>query len=165
MDPRLDIRPIRDSDDAAVAAIIRNVMPEFGASGPGFALHDAEVDVMSRSYDRPGAAYFVVSDGIRVLGGGGVAPLDGGEPGICELRKMYFLPELRGRGAGKALLERCITVARALGYRRCYLETLARMTTARSLYQSFGFQPLCGPLGKTGHFGCDSYFALDLLRT
>jgi putative acetyltransferase len=162
VDPLLEIRLIRRDDDAAVASIIRTVMPEFGASGPGFAITDAEVDAMSSSYARPGAAYFVVSDGARVLGGGGVAALDGGDADTCELRKMYFLPELRGRGAGRALLERCLVTARALGYRRCYLETLERMTTARALYQQFGFKPLCERLGKTGHFGCDSYFALDL---
>ena len=162
MDPLLEIRPIRASDDSAVAGIIRTVMPEFGASGPGFAILDPEVDGMSASYARPRAAYFVVSDGARVLGGGGVAALDGGDADTCELRKMYFLPELRGRGAGRALLERCLGTARELGYRRCYLETLERMTTARALYLQFGFKALCAPLGKTGHFGCDSYFALEL---
>ena len=40
------IRPIEPRDDAAMAAIIRAVMPEFGADGPGFAIHDAEVDTM-----------------------------------------------------------------------------------------------------------------------
>ena len=41
------IRPVRPGDDAAVAAIIRTVMPEFGADGPGFAIHDPEVSAMS----------------------------------------------------------------------------------------------------------------------
>ena len=69
----LSIRPIRREDDAAIAAIIRTVMPEFGAKGPGFAINDPEVDHMTAGYERPRAAYFVVegSDG-RVLGGGGV---------------------------------------------------------------------------------------------
>jgi putative acetyltransferase len=170
VDATLSIRPIRAADDAAVAAIIRTVMPEFGANGPGFAINDPEVDRMSAAYARARAAYFVVTDGERgdervgdrILGGGGIAPLDGGDEHICELRKMYFLPEARGRGAGAALLERCLGVARDFGYARCYLETLARMDAARKLYARFGFQPLCGPLGKTGHFGCDSYYAVDL---
>lgn len=72
----LDFRPIRPEDDAAVATLIRTVMPEFGADGPGFALHDAEVDAMSAAYSKPGAAYFVVvDDADRILGGGGFAPL------------------------------------------------------------------------------------------
>ncbi len=158
----LSFRPITPADDAAVAAIIRAVMPEFGADGPGFAIHDPEVGHMSAAYARPGAAFFVVCEGERVLGSGGVAPLDGGEPGVCELRKMYFLPELRGRGAGKALLEHCLATARALGYRRCYLETLERMTDARRLYEKFGFKALCSQRGATGHFGCDRYYELEL---
>ncbi len=107
------IRPIEPRDDDAVADLIRGVMPEFGADGPGFAIHDAEVDAMAATYARPGRAYFVVElDGI-VCGGGGIAELVGGDPDVCELRKMYFLPRLRGRGAGHALLMRCLAEARA----------------------------------------------------
>ncbi|MCU1280304.1 MAG: yjgM2 [bacterium] len=162
MDPRLTIRPIRASDDVAVAAVIRDVMPEFGAKGPGFAINDPEVDFMSAAYARPRAAFFVVTDGDRVIGGGGIAPLENGDDRTCELRKMYFLPEARGRGAGAALLERCLGAARSFGYATCYLETLARMDAARKLYAKFGFRTLCAPMGNTGHFSCDSYYALDL---
>jgi putative acetyltransferase len=163
MDPLLTIRPIVAGDDAAVAAIIRSVMPEFGAKGPGFAINDPEVDHMSAAYARPRAAFFVVTDdGGRVIGGGGVAPLENGDDKTCELRKMYFLPEARGRGAGAALLQRCLVAARSFGFATCYLETLARMDAARKLYARFGFRPLCAPMGNTGHFSCDSYYALDL---
>ena len=159
------LRPIRPTDDAAVAAIIRSVMPEFGACGPGFAINDAEVDCMSASYNRPGSRYFVIDDGVSVLGGGGIAPLTEIEPGApptCELRKMYYLPEARGRGLGRQMISTCLTAARELGYQRCYLETLTGMDTAQHLYQSFGFQILCAPLGNTGHFSCDRYYLLGL---
>lgn len=161
-DPDLHIRPIRPTDDAAVADIIRSVMPEFGASGPGFAIHDPEVSAMCAAYDRPGAAYFVVEVDGRVLGGGGVAPLDGGPEGVCELRKMYFLPELRGRGAGAALMAHCLDAARTLGHRQCYLETLRGMDSAQKLYERTGFRRLDGPMGATGHFGCNRFYLLDL---
>jgi putative acetyltransferase len=156
-------RPIRPEDDAAVAAIIRRVMPEFGADGPGFAIHDPEVDHMCAAYSGQGAAYFVVEgEGGQVLGGGGIAPLLGGEPGVCELRKMYFLPEARGRGLGQALLKQCLEVAGLLGYHTCYLETLTGMDQAIRLYRKLGFKPLCSPLGRTGHGGCDHWFTLEL---
>ena len=159
----LSFRPIQPQDDVAMAALIRAVMPEFGADGPGFAIHDPEVDHMSAAYTIPGAAYFVVVDeGDRVLGGGGIAALMGGEPGVCELRKMYFLPEARGQGAGENLLRHCLRTARALGYHTCYLETLTGMDQAIRLYKKLGFKPLCAPLGRTGHGGCDHWFALDL---
>jgi putative acetyltransferase len=159
----LTSRPIQPQDDAAVAAIIRQVMPEFGADGPGFAIHDPEVDHMSAAYSAPGAAYFVVigEDG-QVVGGAGVAALEGGEPDVCELKKMYFLPSARGKGMGEALLRQCLEAARNLGYRACYLETLSGMNQAIHLYTKLGFQPLCSPLGRTGHGGCDHWFAREL---
>jgi putative acetyltransferase len=156
-------RPIRPEDDAAVAAIIRQVMPEFGADGPGFAIHDPEVDHMAAAYSVPGAAYFVVVDESgRVVGGAGIAALEGGDPGVCELRKMYFLPETRGKGLGEAMLRHCLGVAKQLGYRTCYLETLSGMDQAIHLYKKVGFKPLCSPLGRTGHGGCDHWFAREL---
>jgi putative acetyltransferase len=163
-DESLLIRPISPDDDAAVAAVIRRVMPEFGACGAGFAINDPEVDHMARAYDRPGAAYYVVEDGPTglVIGGGGVAPLDQGEPDTCELRKMYFLPRARGRGAGARMLQTCLARARALGYRRCYLETLTGMDTAQRLYEKFGFARIAGAMGATGHFGCDRFYLLAL---
>ena len=156
------IRPIEPRDDAAVAAIIRTVMPEFGACGEGFAINDAEVDTMCESYSQPRCAYFVVDLDGRVLGGGGVAPLAGGDPELCELRKMYFLPELRGLGAGRDLIEQCLSTARELGFKRCYLETLENMYAARALYEKVGFEPIDCPLGDTGHYGCDAFYIRDL---
>ena len=158
----IKIRPIEPRDNAVVAAIIRAVMPEFGADGPGFAIHDAEVDGMCAAYAQPSRAYFVVErDGV-VIGGGGIAPLENAEPDVCELRKMYFLPEARGIGAGKAMMQRCLDAARALGFGRCYLETLTGMDGAQALYQRSGFTPLRAPMGGTGHFGCDRFFIRDL---
>ena len=156
------IRPIRPVDDPEIARIIRTVMPEFGADGPGFAIHDAEVNGMYAAYTGPRASYFVVAEGDRVLGGGGVAPLAGADEGVCELKKMYFLPEARGRGVGRALLERCLAAAREHRYRTVYLETLSGMTDAQKLYQKLGFQRIDGPMGKTGHFGCNTFYTLSL---
>jgi putative acetyltransferase len=156
------IRPIAPGDDAAIAAIIRAVMPEFGAVGDGFAINDPEVDWMSRAYGTPRSAYFVVErDGI-VLGGGGVAPLEGGPDDTCELRKMYFLPAARGLGAGNAMMARCLEAARGFGFARCYLETLCGMDAAMKLYERSGFHRIDAPLGATGHGGCDSFYLRDL---
>lgn len=159
---RLQIEPITQADDAQVAAIIRAVMPEFGASGCGFAINDPEVDWMSRAYAGPRSAYFVLRRDGRVLGGGGVAPLEGGGADTCELRKMYFLPEARGLGAGAAMMERCLEAARTFGFRRCYLETLTGMDAAMRLYERSGFRRIDGPMGATGHGGCNTFYLRDL---
>ena len=156
------IRPIQARDDAAIAAIIRTVMPEFGATGCGFAINDPEVDWMHRAYSRPRCAYFVVEREGRVVGGGGVAPLDGGDEDVCELRKMYFLPEARGIGAGAAMMDRCLAAAREIGFRRCYLETLTGRDAAMRLYERSGFRRIPGAMGATGHGGCNTFYLLDL---
>ena len=156
------IRPITHNDNASMAAIIRRVMPEFGAGGRGFAMHDAEVDGMHEAYAQPRHSYFVVERDGAVLGGGGVAPLENAAPEVCELRKMYFLSEARGIGAGTAMMQRCLDAARAHGFARCYLETLTGMDAAQALYKRTGFAPLDAPMGGTGHFSCDRFFILDL---
>ncbi|MCA9643757.1 MAG: GNAT family N-acetyltransferase [Polyangiaceae bacterium] len=157
-----EIRPCRADDDPDIAGIIRRVMPEYGAEGPGYAINDPEVDHMSQAYRGKRAAYYVVTREGRVVGGGGFAPLAGGEGKTCELRKMYFLPEARGHGVGRQLLVRVLEQAKAAGFTHCYLETLEHMTRARALYRSLGFQPLDKPRGATGHFGCDSWMLLEL---
>lgn len=156
------VRPIRRRDDAAMGAIIREVMTEHGAYGPGFAIHDEEVRSMSRAYAGKRSRYWVVERAGRMVGGAGYAPLAKGGRTTCELRKMYFLPAARGRGMAARLLGRCLEYARRDGYRRCYLETLESMSKARALYEGFGFERLHGPEGATGHFACDSWYARDL---
>jgi putative acetyltransferase len=160
--PRIEIVPITPEHDAAIGKIIRDTLAEFGAVGQGYSAADPEVDAMSTAYQRPGRCYDVVLLNGAVVGGGGIAPLDHGPPDHCELRKMYFLPEARGHGAGRRLLTLCLERARMLGYRYCYLETLAGMTTAQHLYQSAGFTRLSGPLGNTGHYNCDTFYGLEL---
>lgn len=157
-----EIRPIRSDDDAAMAAVIRTVMPEFGATGSGFAISDPEVDWMSRAYAAPRHAYFVLERAGRVLGGAGVAPLVGGDAGTCELRKMYFLADVRGIGAGAAMMARCLDAARSAGFTQCYLETLTGMDAAMRLYQRSGFRRIDAPMGATGHGGCNRFYLLDL---
>ena len=156
------LRSIEARDDAAIARIIRAVMPEFGADGPGFAIHDAEVDAMSAAYSRPRSAYFVIESAGEVLGGAGIAPLDGAADDVCELRKMYFLPALRGRGAGRAAIDRCLDVARGFGFRRCYLETLTGMDAAQRLYLAAGFHRIDKAMGATGHHGCNRFYLREL---
>ena len=156
------LRPITPQDDTAMAAIIRQVMPEFGAGGEGFAFTDPEVDWMSKAYAQPRCAFFVLEHEGVVVGGAGLAPLQGGAPTVCELRKMYFLPQARGKGAGAALMARCLQAARGFGYTQCYLETLSGMNAAIRLYERSGFTLLAEPLGATGHGGCDLHYVLDL---
>jgi putative acetyltransferase len=113
------------------------------------------------------AAYWVVvrlADG-AVVGAGGFAALVGGDEGTCELRKMYFYPELRGLGLGSELLGICLDGAARAGFSRMYLETLASMSQARALYEKQGFAKRSAPLGNTGHSGCNTFYERSLAST
>ncbi len=161
---RFLVRPIEARDDAAVRHIIETVMPQFGADGAGFAIHDAEVKKMFSAYQIPRACYFVVECNGVVAGGAGIAALagTGTASDVCELRKMYFLPELRGLGAGKVLMQTCLDAARRCNYREVYLETLTGMDAAVKLYERTGFKRLSAPMGTTGHFGCNRFYSMAL---
>jgi putative acetyltransferase len=156
------IRPIRRGDDPAVARLIRDVMTEHGAVGCGFSIEDPEVDAMYEAYQAPRSAFYVIEGDGQVLGCGGMAPLAGGAPDVCELRKMYFREQLRGRGLGTRLLGIILDAARTAAYTLCYLETLESMGQARRLYERHGFVEVRGPLGTTGHTKCNRFMALEL---
>lgn len=158
----MNIRKISPSDIVGIKEVIETVMPEFGASGPGFAIHDPEVQDMFTAYQKPRHVFYVIESDGRILGGGGIAPLEGDGEDICELRKMYFLSEARGKGVGQQVMDLCLKSARVFGFKQCYLETLETMTKARKLYERNGFEQIDSSLGATGHFGCDAYYLKKL---
>jgi putative acetyltransferase len=156
------IRPIEKSDNPAVARIIRQVMAEYGAVGCGYSINDEEVDTMNEAYPAPHSTFFVIEKNRKVLGCGGMGPLLNGEEGVCELRKMYFYPELRGTGLGTRLLGIILDSARKAGHTLCYLETLEKMHHARDLYIKHGFKPIENAMGNTGHSSCNYFMTLKL---
>ncbi|RYO25950.1 hypothetical protein AA0113_g4023 [Alternaria arborescens] len=58
----------------------------------------------------------------------------------CELKRLYLAPETRGLGLSKPLMEVAISHARKLGYKEMLLDTLRNMTTARKIYEGYGFE-------------------------
>jgi putative acetyltransferase len=162
MSERTRIRPIEAADDPAIARIIRTVMTEYGAVGEGYSIMDAEVDAMTEAYAGADAAYLVAELDDTIVGGAGIGPLVGGPPDVCELKKMYLLPGARGHGIGRRLMKLCLGAAREAGYARCYLETLGQMIEARALYERNGFAEIDGPMGATGHTGCDGWYLRNL---
>ncbi|HSJ11084.1 MAG TPA: GNAT family N-acetyltransferase [Gillisia sp.] len=156
------IREIEPRDNAEVATVIRKVLVEMGVPKVGTAYEDKSLDDMHSTYQNSGMKYFVVEEDGKLIGGCGIAPLTGTDENICELQKMYFLPEARGRGIGAEMMQICLDFAKAAGYKQCYLETLPYMEHARKLYARTGFRSLDKPMGDTGHYNCTMWMLLDL---
>jgi len=150
------LRRITTIDNPAIASVIRKVSAEYGLTADkGYTVADPNLDELYQLYSQPGHAYWVIEQNGKVVGGGGVAPLTCSEPDICELQKMYFLPEARGKGFAKKLAMLAMDHAREHGFTRCYLETTAFLKEAIALYERLGFEHIAEPLGCTGHVDCE----------
>lgn len=149
------LRKIELKDNAEIASVIRASLAEFGADKPGTVYYDQTTDYLYEMFQQPGSMYNIAELNGKVLGGAGIYPSDGLPLQTCELVKMYLMPEARGKGLGKLLIDRCLEFARGFGYLQVYIETMPELKKAVSIYEKFGFQYLNGPLGNTGHFGCD----------
>ena len=157
------IRAIQIRDDKKLAITLRKVLIEMGVPKKGTAYEDAELDSMYNSYQIPRSIYFVVVSEEAILGGAGIAPLKNGDPSVCELQKMYFLPEARGKGLGKQMIDLCLDFAKANHFQLCYIETMPNMLDAQALYKKVGFQYIDHAMGNTGHNSCPVWLTKSLV--
>lgn len=134
----LHIRRGRRSDAEALSLLVRDVLVEYGLP-PDPKGTDADVLDVERNYHDIGGEFEVLVDRVGdVQGCYGLFPLG---DGVCELRKMYFRPPIRGHGWGRAVLRRAIARAGQLGFREMRLETASVLKEAIALYEAFGFKP------------------------
>ena len=150
----LQLRSIQPHDNPALAQIVRNTLAEFGANHPGTVYYDPTTDALYELFQTEGAGYFVACIDDKLVGGAGIYPTNGLPDDTCELVKMYLLPEARGIGLGKILIEKSLSFAKEKGYKRVYLETMPELKQALKVYEKFGFSYLSGPMGNSGHTGC-----------
>ena len=61
---------------------------------------------------------------------------------ICEMKRLFVIPEYQGCGVGRALAEAVIGGARKQGYQRMRLDTVESMKAAQGLYFSLGFKTI-----------------------
>ncbi|PWT71813.1 MAG: GNAT family N-acetyltransferase [Bacteroidetes bacterium] len=158
---RVIIRKIQPSDNEALAEIVRSVLAEFGANKPGTVFYDPTTDHLYELFQEKNSRYFVAETDGTILGGAGIFPSPGLDVDTCELVKMYLLPAVRGIGLGRSLIQKCIEFAKSRGFRHIYIETMPELKKAMEVYEKFGFHYLKGPLGNTGHFGCEIWMMLD----
>lgn len=156
------IQEIQKENDSVVSEIIKKVGIEYGAIGDGFGPSDAEVLCMSQHYkDSLKSRYLIAQVKGKIVGGCGIAPFSANDT-VCELKKLFLLPESRGLGLGRKLTQQCLEYAKSQGFESCYLDTLSNMKAAIALYESLGFKHLQKPLAGTEHNGCNVWMLKQL---
>jgi GNAT superfamily N-acetyltransferase len=139
---------------AGFRALVAETLGEFGfTEDPDI---DADLADPLAHYD----AVWVVEDGDRVVGSVAIRAACDGE---AELKRMYLVPDRRGRGLGRRLLERALEWARDGGLATVTLDTTEEMAAARSLYESVGFRAV-GSRTEVGERDsrCEILYRLDL---
>ncbi len=162
MTDKIEIRNIRETDNPALAKIIRSVLEEFNAAIEGTAYTDAETFAMFEAYQDKRSVYYIALLNGEIVAGCGIHQLKGEDKSICELQKMYMDPKARGKKIGKSLILKCLDFAKETGYKQCYLETFPNMTAAISLYGKNGFKRIKRSLGNTCHYSCNVWMIKDL---
>lgn len=155
------IREIEKKDNKEIENLIRTCLIEFEANHEGTAWSDPNLGNFSLIYNTEGDKYWVAADERgKIVGGVGIGSLCCTE-GICELKKMYCLPEARGTGASHKLMDSALDFASKY-YEKCYLETLENMKAAQKFYEKYGFERIDKPLVKTEHFACNVRYVKNL---
>ena len=155
-------RNLEQRDNKEIAELIRSVFREFGIARPGTVYFDPTTDDLFSLFRKPGSVYWIAEENGKIIGGCGIFSTPGLPEGCCELVKFYLLSSQRGKGTGRKLLEMSLESARKLGYRQVYLESLPELSRAIGLYEKAGFRLIEGPMGSSGHFGCDIWMLKNL---
>jgi putative acetyltransferase len=133
------IRIATNRDRERVVALVFRVLSEYDLP-PDPESKDSDLNDIEESYIHSGGVFELIEDKEgNLLGTYGLYPLD---KDTCELRKMYFVPQIRGRGLGRLVLERAVAHARRLGFKAIVLETISVLKKAIRLYTRFGFVPI-----------------------
>ncbi|MFT3738196.1 MAG: GNAT family N-acetyltransferase [Breznakibacter sp.] len=155
-------RAIEEKDNKPIADLIRTVFREFKIDKPGTVYTDPTTDNLFELFKTFRSAYWICEEDGQILGGCGVYPTNGLPDGCAELVKLYLAKESRGKGIGKALIQKSIKSARDFGFRQLYLESFPELGKAVAIYEKIGFKRLGNPLGNSGHHACTLWAIMDL---
>ncbi len=153
----MKIRAAQNSDSEEIKTVVFEVLKEYGLS-PDPGNTDADLDSIEEYYHQNGGFFGVVEDEGAIVATVGIYRVT---EITCELRKMYALPDQRGKGLGKKLMEFTIKTAKDLGFNRIILETATPLREAIALYKKYGFQEY-----TPSHMAarCDQAFELHLYK-
>ena len=133
----IEIKRVRGDDPPAVAMV--KAMENWVTEGFGPTTPDRTSTVTPEEMVPPHGVFVLVLDAGRVVAGGGVRRLD---DGVAEIKRMFVVPEARGRGHGRRLLDALEDAAADLGYQAVRLDTARTMTTAMEMYRRSGFRDI-----------------------
>jgi putative acetyltransferase len=159
---RVALRQIEERDNREIAEVIRSVFREFRIDRPGTVYYDPTTDDLFNLFKTPGSVYWLAEENGILLGGCGLFATPGLPEGCAELVKLYLLPECRGRGIGRMLMEKAFESARELGYTQLYLESMPELSKAIGIYEKAGFHFIPSRMGNSGHFNCDIWMLKEL---
>jgi len=96
-----------------------------------------DMDDVQKSYFDDNGSFLVMVDGDQIIGTGAIKKLD---DEICELKRLWFLKEYRGKGLGYKMVQELLSFARSRGYKRVRLETdPVAQSQALNFYKRLGF--------------------------
>ena len=124
----------------AARSLIEEYAAQIGASmgvDLGFQNLEAELNQLPNMYGPPSGCLLLAKRDDEWVG---CCALRRFSDDACEMKRLYVKPNVRGANLGRSLAERLVAKARALGYRRMVLDTLAEMAAAQTLYRSLGFR-------------------------
>ena len=139
------IRDWRVDDRTAAANVVKTVLNEYGLSWEAHCggCSDRDAVEVEKFYWQTGGEFWVVERSGEIVGTGGYLPIERGENAV-EIRKMYLLPEARGRGLGRYLLVKLEQAAAAKGFKEAWVETATVLKEAVALYERNGYGPRSG---------------------
>jgi GNAT superfamily N-acetyltransferase len=136
-----EIRVARTPGDVeAVQSLWKEYWTSLGLA-PEFQGFADELLTLPGRYGEPDGLLMIAWDGEKPAGTIALRRLS---ERSCEAKRLFVLPEFRGQGLGRALLNRIIADARSMGYRTMYGDSLSSMIEAQTLYRSYGFSQV-GP--------------------
>jgi len=101
--------------------------------------YTAELNSLPGKYTPPQGCLLLAQDENQAIGCVAFQALT---PQICEMKRMFVLPDFQGQGIGFRLVERLLLEAQKTGYQKMRLDTHPSMLRAAKLYQSMGFYPI-----------------------
>ncbi len=136
------IRSWEARDRQSAAEVIRAVLAEYGL---GWEADGADRDVVQveECYLETGGEFWVIEYQNIVVGTGAYYPIERGQNAV-EIRKMYFLPQIRGLGLGKYLLQQLEEAIASRGFQEIWIETASVLKEAVQMYEKNGYLPATG---------------------